>query len=84
MGACPRRGRIVEDLLRQAGHPLHITQIIELARARFDLPPWGRMFIVTGAERQDRAPAGRDALTIQEDQCLNPISPSWDSLVVVI
>jgi len=27
---------IVEDLLTQAGRPLHVTQIIELARARFD------------------------------------------------
>jgi hypothetical protein len=26
----------VEDLLKQARHPLHVTEIIELARARFD------------------------------------------------
>lgn len=27
---------VVEDLLNQAGRPLHVTEIIELARARFD------------------------------------------------
>lgn len=27
---------IVEDLLKEARHPLHVTQIIDLARARFN------------------------------------------------
>lgn len=27
---------VVEDLLKEARHPLHVTQIIELARTRFD------------------------------------------------
>lgn len=29
---------IAEDVLREEGRPLHVTQIIELARARFDRP----------------------------------------------
>jgi hypothetical protein len=27
---------VVEELLKQAGHSLHVTEIIKLARARFD------------------------------------------------